>query len=432
MLRGYRYRIYPNREQCSLIEQHFGAVRFVYNRSLFLKNTMYSKFKINISEMDLNRNLTLIKEHYPWMKDLNSQSLQQVNRNLLNGFKNFFEGTGNYPVKKSRKDNKFSFQVPQNYQINLTSSQIYLPKIGWVNIVLHRDFLDDEFIQNELVTKEVNGEMILDQKLNKEFSILKTVTVSRTSAGRYHVSILIDDRVPEPNPVKFDQNSTIGVDVGINRFATISNGEEIENPRYLQNSLKKLKKLQKRVSSKQKGSRNRRKAIQKLAKQHQLIANQRHDFQHKVTTRLISENQAVATETLNIKGMMKNHCRAQATSDVAWYSFFQKLEYKARWYGKTVLKIGQWEPSSKTCSVCDYYYKDLKDDERTWTCSGCGTIHDRDHNASHNIKRFALRNYDNDTVGTTGRACGHADVGQVEILLGTTRKTEAGSCSVFS
>ena len=185
MKKGNVYRIYPDKEQRTLLEQHFGATRFIYNHSLSIKNLMYNRFHTNVTEIDLNSHLSSLKETFPWLKDINSQSLQQANRNLLTGFKNFFDGNGSFPARKKKKDNHFSFQVPQNYQINLTTSQIYLPKIGWMKIVLHRDFLSKEFIENNLVIKEINGEKILDQKLNKEFKVLKTLTVSRTPAGRY-------------------------------------------------------------------------------------------------------------------------------------------------------------------------------------------------------------------------------------------------------
>ena len=351
MKKSYRYRIYPHKEQKTLLEQHFGGTRFIYNRSLFIKNLMYSKFKINVTEIDLNNNLKLLKELHPWLKDQNSQSLQQANKNLLTGFKNFFEGNGAYPTRKNKKDQNFSFQVPQNYQINLTTSKIYLPKIGWMKIVLHRDFLDKEFIENELVTKEVNGEIILDQKLNRKFDIFKTLTVSRTSAGRYHVSILIDNHVPEPEPVEFDEKTTVGIDVGLKSFAALSTGEIIENPRFLNTSLDRLKKLQRDVSRMKKGSRNRKKAVLKLAKHHQLIQNQRNDFQHKLSMKIISESQATCIEDLNVKGMVRNHCLAQSISDVGWSEFIRKLTYKAEWYGKTILQIGRFEASSKLLSL---------------------------------------------------------------------------------
>jgi putative transposase len=382
---------------------------------------MYKKFKINVSEIDLNNNLTLLKELHPWLKAINSQSLQQANKNLAMGFKNFFEGNGAYPTRKSIKKNRFSFQVPQNYQINLTTSKIYLPKIGWMKIIRHRDFLDKDFIKNNLVTKEVNGELILDQKLNRKFEILKTLTVSRTSTGRYHVSLLIEDHVPGPEPVAFDNETTVGIDVGINNFAVLSTGVVIENPKFLKRSLMKLKKLQRSVSRKQKGSKNRQKAVLKLAKQHQLISNQRNDFQHKVTMKLISENQAIAIEDLNVKGMIKNHCLAQAISDVGWSEFVRKLIYKAEWYGKTILKIGRFDASSKLCNICGYKKEDLTLKDRGWECPTCNTLHDRDLNAAINIKKIALNNLN--TAGTAEKAYR---------LMNNSSGNDVGSPSVFS
>ena len=200
--------------------------------------------------------------------------------------------------------------------------------------------------------------------MNKEFKVLKTLTVSRTSAGRYHVSILIKDHAPYPEPESFKEETTVGIDVGIKTFAVLSTGEEIENPKFLKRSLKKLVKLQRSVSRKTKGSKNRKKAIVKLAKHHQLIANPRNDFQHKVSAKLISENQALALKDLNVKGMVKNHCLAQSISDVGWYGFINKLTYKAEWFGKTILKIGRFEASSKLCNVCGYKNKELTLDIR--------------------------------------------------------------------
>jgi putative transposase len=377
---------------------------------------MYEKFRVNVTEIDLNNHLISLKETFPWLKDINSQSLQQANRNLLTGFKNFFEGNGSYPTWKSKKDNHFSFQIPQNYQINLTSSQIYLPKIGWMKIILHRDFLNKEFIENNLVTKEINGEIILDQKLNKEFKVLKTLTVSRTSAGRYHVSILIEDHEPYPEPESFTEETTIGIDVGIKTFAVLSTGEKIENPKFLKRSLKKLVKLQRSVSRKPKGSKNRKKAVAKLAKHHQLIVNQRNDFQHKVSAMIIRESQAIVLEDLNVKGMVRNHCLAQSISDVGWSGFVDKLIYKAEWLGKTILKIGRFQASSKLCNVCGYKFKELTLDIREWECPSCKTLHDRDLNAAINIKKMALN--DLNTAGTAGRAYG---------LTGTSQGKEVGS-----
>jgi putative transposase len=190
----------------------------------------------------------------------------------------------------------------------------------------------------------------------------------------------------------------IGVDVGLTTFATLSTGEKIDNPKFLKTSLDRLKCLQRSVSRKVIGSKNRRKAVYKLAKLHELISNKRNDFQHKISNRLISDNQAIAVETLNIQGMMKNHNRAQSTGDAGWYSFVLKLQYKAEWLGKTILKIGQWEPSSKTCHVCGYKYQDLTEEIREWQCPDCGTNHDRDINAAINIKNFALMGHEVEPV----------------------------------
>ena len=202
--------------------------------------------------------------------------------------------------------------------------------------------------------------------------------------------------------MEYTNATIVGVDVGIKTFAALSTGEKIEHPKFLKSSLQRLKCLQKRVSNKVIGSNNRRKAIFKLAKIHELISNQRHDFQHKVSKRLISENQAVAIETLNVRGLMKNHKLAQAIGDSAWSSFVLKLTYKAEQFGKTILKICMFEPSSKTCSSCGFKLKELSLDIREWQCSSCNILHDRDINAAINIKNFAI------TAGTAGRACGLA------------------------
>jgi putative transposase len=369
MKRGNRYRIYPDEEQKALMEKHFGSTRFVYNKLLNIKSHLYKKFRISISEFELNNHLLVLKEVYPWLKEVNSGALQQASRNLNTAFNHFFKDGFGYPQRKSKKDHHFSFQLPQNYSLNLEKSEIQLPKLGWIKVKMHRDIVGD----------------------------MKTLTVSRTPTRKYYISILTEDgeKIPEPEP--FSHATMIGIDVGLTTFATLSTGEKIDNPRFLKTSLEKLKFLQKSVSRKVIGSKNRRKAKYKLAKLHEKIANQRQDFHHKVSNQLISDNQAIAVETLNIQGMMKNHKRAQATGDVGWYSFVLKLEYKAKWLGKTILKIGQWEPSSKTCSVCGYKYQDLTEEIREWQCPDCDTNHDRDINAAINIKNFALI-----TTGTVG------------------------------
>jgi len=220
--------------------------------------------------------------------------------------------------------------------------------------------------------------------------IEKTATISKTSTGKFYISILVDDDKECPKKENFGENSTVGVDVGIKDFAILSNSEKINNPKHLKTSMQRLKVLQKRLSKKQKGSKNREKAKLAVARLHERISNQRNDFQHKLSSKIISENQAIALETLNVNGMLKNHCLAQHIGDASWSSFVTKLEYKAKWYGKTILHIGQFEPSTKICSVCGYYNKELTLANREWDCPDCKNKHDRDVNAAINIKRFAL------------------------------------------
>jgi putative transposase len=361
MIQGNKYRIYPNKEQKVLLEKHIGCCRFVYNKLLHIKKTLYEKFRASISEFDLNTHITVLKEIYPWLKEVNSQSLQQTSKNLNSAYNHFFKDGSGFPKKKSKKNPLQSFQIPQHYRIE--GKKIWIPKVGWIKIKLHRDMMQGN---------------------------MKTATISRTPTGKYYISIIVENELEYPEKQNFSHATMIGVDVGSITFATLSNGEKIEHPKFLKSSLKRLKCLQKRVSSKIIGSNNRRKAVKHLSKIHELITNQRTDFQHKVSKRLISENQAVAVETLNIRGMMSNHCRAQSTGDSAWYSFVLKLQYKAEWFGKTVLKIDQWKPSSKTCNICGYKHPNLTENIREWQCPECKNTHDRDINAAINIKNFAL------------------------------------------
>lgn len=363
MLRAYKYRIYPTKEQEKKIVQHIGGCRFVYNWALENKIRYYETSKEKLSAYDLNYMLKGLKADNPWLKEVNSQSLQQTNKNMESAFTRFFREKKGFPKFKSKKNPVQSFQIPQHYTVDFEKQLIKLPKIGNVKIVISRTF---------------DGTP-------------KTATISKTPTGKYFISILVDDGKELPVKQDFDENSTIGVDLGIKDSAILSNGEKFENPKYLKNSLQKLKVLQRKVSRKVKGSNNWKKAKLKLSRLHEKISNQRNDFQHKLSFKLISENQAIALETLNVKGMIRNHHLAQAISDSAWSSFVTKLEYKAEWTGKTILRIGTFEPSSKICNVCGYYKKDLTLKDRLWICPDCKTLHDRDINAAINIKKFALQ-----------------------------------------
>jgi len=363
MLKGFRYRMYPKKDQEEMFLKHIGACRFVYNLSLEQKIKAYETEKKTLTRFDLNNALPQLKSENEWLKEVNSQSLQQANKHLDSAFKKFFREKKGFPKFKSRKNPIQSFGIPQNYTVDFDNNQVKLPKIGWITT-----------------------------KLSKAFEgTLKTATVSMTTTGKFFISILVEDGRETPEKESFGYDSTIGLDVGIKDFVTMSDGTKIDNPKFLRGSIQRLKVLQRRVSRKKKGSKNRDKAKYQVALQHEKITNQRKDFLHKLTTKLVRENQAIAIETLNVTGMMKNHCLAQAIGDMSWSEFFRQLEYKCEWYGKTLLRIGRFEPSSKICSVCGSIKHDLKLSDREWTCAGCGTLHDRDVNASINIKKFAIQ-----------------------------------------
>ncbi|KGK98662.1 transposase [Methanococcoides methylutens] len=366
MLKAYKYRLYPTKEQQEMLFKHFGACRFIYNWGLEQKIKTYEQDGKSVSRFDLNKGITMLKRdgEHEWLKEVNSQSLQGATLNLDNAFTRFFREKKGFPKFKSRKNPVQAYNVPQNYKVDFENNMIYLPKIGNVKTILHRSL--------------GNGD-------------LKTATVSQTSTGKFYISILVDDGGENLKKMEFSENDTVGVDVGIKDFAIMSNGDKIDNPRHLKNSMKRLKVLSKRLSRKQKDSSNRNKARKQVAKLHEKISNQRHDFQHKVSAKLVSENQAIAIETLNVSGMLKNHHLAQRIADASWSSFVEKLEYKAEWYGKTILRIGQFEPSTKICNVCGKYNGSLTLADRKWECLDCNTTHDRDINAAINIKTFALQ-----------------------------------------
>lgn len=361
MYKAYKYRLYPNREQEVLLSKHFGCVRFLWNLALETKTNAYLSAKVNYSRFDLQKQLVDLKKECEWLKEVNSQSLQSVLQNLDLAYKKFFKG-GGFPKFKS-KHSKQSFHIPQNVKVE--DGKLNIPKFkGNLKLALHRP---------------LEGE-------------IKSATISKTSTGKYFVSILCDtgtECVPKP---KITEEGSIGIDLGLKDFAVTSEGEVIENPKFLRKKIERLKVLQRRASKKKKGSKNRKKANKRVALLHEKIKNQRQDFLHKVSSRLISENQTICLETLGVKNMMKNHCLAQAISDVSWSEFNRTIEYKAEWYGVNILRIGRFAPSSKACE-CGVINKDLKLSDRVWECKSCGQVNERDLLAAQNIKKFALKDF---------------------------------------
>jgi putative transposase len=357
VLKGFKYRIYPNNSQKELIAKHIGSSRFVYNLALETKNSAYLGYKHKFSPFDLIKQLPELKKECLWLKEVNSQSLQQSIQNMDIAFKKFFKGSG-FPKFKSKHKGSQSFAVPQN--VTVKNDLLIIPKFQeGINIVLHRP---------------IKG-------------TIKSATISISPTGKYFASILIDTNIEKPTKVLIEENTCIGVDLGIKDFAITSNGDIFSNPKNLIKAQLKLKYLQRKFS-KHKGKRTK----QKLALLHEKVVNKRKDFLHKTSIKLIRENQTIALEDLAVNNMVKNHNLAQSISDASWSMFVTMLEYKADWYGKNILKIGRFAPSSKTCSCCGYINKELTLKDRKWICIKCNSIHDRDINAATNIKSFALKN----------------------------------------
>jgi len=358
----YAYRIYPNQSQQEILEKHFGCVRWVFNWGLERKIKAYQKNKKRLTCFDLINELTKLKKKkdFQWLNEVNSQSLQMSLRNLDNAFTSFFRKHNRFPRFKSKKNNQNSFQIPQNLKLQ---NKLDIPKIPNIKIKKSR---------------EIEGK-------------IKTATLSKTPTGKYFILISTEQDIDLPKKSKITDKTTIGIDLGIKHFATISDGRKIENPKYLKKSEKKLTRHQRWLSRKKKGSNNKNNQRLKVALIHEKITNQRSDFLHKLTYQLTHENQVktIAIENLAVKNIVKNHFLARVISDVTWQEFKRQLEYKCDWYGKNLLIIGRFEASSKTCS-CGYVNHELKLSDRKWTCSQCKTEHNRDILASQNIKRFAL------------------------------------------
>lgn len=372
--RSYKFRIYPTQKQKVLLAKTFGCTRFIYNKMLELKTETFQKEKKSLSVYTLDKKITSLKQEdeTKWLKDVNSQALQSSLRNLDAAFTRFFKKESGYPQKKKKKGRQ-SFQNPQQTRVNFDLGKVFIPKFSeGIKTIFHRKF---------------EGRV-------------KSSTVSLTPTGKYYISINVEEAGDEVEiqPAKIE--STIGIDLGVKTYITLSDGKKFKNPKLLKRKIKKLKSLHRRHSKKKKGSHNREKARVLLSKQYEKVTNSRKDFLHKLSRKLVDNQdyQSFAIENLAVSSMVKNRKLSQAIQDCSWRTFIQFLTYKANRAGKEVRVIGRFEPSSKMCS-CGKINEELTLKDREWTCS-CGAFHDRDVLAANNIRKFSFLKQDtrNDQV----------------------------------
>lgn len=390
MLLAYKFRIYPNASQEESLAKAFGCTRWLWNRNLAETQRIYKETGKGLSQFDLNNGLLKLKKEFPWLAETHSQILQSVSLHMSRAFINFFERRARYPKFKNKKG-KQSIQYPQ--RVKIIGDKIKLPKIGLVKVVIHR----------EIIGK------------------IKTVTISKVPSGKYFASILTDNGVPTPK-VSY-KGKIIGIDVGLTHLAITSEGTKFENPRHLLKATKNLKRKQQKLSRKMKGSNSRNKAKILVAKAHEKVVNCRKDYLHKVSRRLVDENQVVAVEDLHVKGMMKNHKLARAISDVGWSTLVEFLRYKTERVGKGFIKVNRFFPSSKACSVCFTIKSDMPLDIRSWRCDRCGTLHDRDVNAAMNIRNEASRMIAAGIAVTAGGGTVSQGRGRKSSVLASARET---------
>ena len=355
----YKFRIYPNKEQAAFLGEQLGYCRFVYNFFLERAVNLYKIHNIKFNYYESKKIIPLLKKGFPFLKGCNSQSLQAALKNLDAAFRNFFQHRSKFPnFKKKLSSNSIS--VPQHFTI--TDSTLLIPKLKLgIKVKFHRRV-------NETV---------------------KSITITRNPSGKYYVNMLVEKTFA---PLSIT-NKVSGIDVGIKSFAVITSGTDagnsvtvkIDNPKYLLKSQDKLKKLNRQFAKKTKGSKNKAKFRKILASLYEKVTNQRKDFQHKLSSKTVNDSQVIVLEDLNIKGMVKNRHLSKSISDASWGIFAAQLAYKADWYGREIIRVNRFYPSSKTCPDCGYIKRDLRLSDRRWTCPVCGTEHDRDNNASHNL-----------------------------------------------
>ena len=360
--KAVKVQIYPRESDKELLAKHFGVRRFIFNKFLEIRQKEYLENKVSIGYNACSALVTEMKKQpeYEWLNEVNSQSIQAALKDLDGAYDRFFRKISKFPKFKSKHNSRQSFKVPQFAKIDWEAKTLKIPK----------------FKTPFKFRGKYSGELI---KIN-------SVTISKNASGKYFASIQGEFEIPE----KESTGEIIGVDLGIKSLLIDSNGTEIKNERFLKKVLKKIKYEQRQLSKKKKGSNSRNKQRKVLAKQYQKVTDQRNNYLHQVSTKLINDNQVIVLEDLAVKNMVKNHKLAQAISDVSWGRLVSMLKYKAMWYNRQVIQIDRFYPSSKTCSNCYHVIPSMDLSIREWVCPSCETHHDRDVNAAKNILRQGL------------------------------------------
>jgi putative transposase len=362
--RAYRYRFYPTKEQATILARTFGCVRFVYNWALNLCNETYKAQRRHLYFTDTSAALTAHKQQPDrlWLNEVSCVPLQQVLRHLDKAFKNFFERRSDFPAFKKKCG-------PQSAEYTKSA-------FSWDGTSIKLAKMDEPLA--------IRWSRPLPKGCTPS-----TVTVSKDTAERYFISILVEEEV-RPLPVT---PQTIGLDLGITSLVALSTGEKVGNPQFFREDERELARAERRKAKKKRGSKNREKARRKVARIHARIADKRQDYQQKLTTRIVRENQVICVESLAVKNMMQNHHLAKSIADVGWGELVRQLEYKAHWYCRALVKIDRWEPTSKQCSFCGHVLDELDLSVRAWTCPECSACHDRDTNAAKNVHAAGLAVY---------------------------------------
>ena len=364
MLKAYKYRLYPNKLQEGQMQKTFGCCRFVYNQTLAYRQELYEDKKESMNKIACNNYVNqVLKKKYEWLKEVDKFALTNSVYNMDSAYQKFFKEHAGYPNFKSKRDNKKSYSTNctnNNIEISFDKNKIKLPKLKWVKAKVHREFVGK----------------------------IKSATISQNPSGKYFVSVLVEaEHIPMESA-----GCMVGIDLGIKDLLITSDGEKFDNIHATKKYEEKLAKEQRKLSHKEKGSKNWNKQRIKVARIHEKIHNTRINNLHKISHKLISENQVIVSENLAVSNMVKNHNLAKVISDCGWYELTRQLSYKAEWNDRQYIKIDRFYASSQTCNCCGYVNSETKDlSVRRWICPKCGTIHDRDINAAKNILHEGLR-----------------------------------------